>query len=128
LLAAAGKIRHFDLLGDDYPTPDGTCVRDYVHVSDLGRGHVQAMQYLAKSDCGSYFNLGTGSGVSIRQMLASIEQFVGRSVPTITRPRRPGDPAMLIADTKAARQRLGFIPTHSDLRTIIQTAWPTFAG
>jgi UDP-glucose 4-epimerase len=110
-------------VGDDYDTPDGTAVRDYIHVNDLAAAHVKAMQLLLAGHSGGSFNLGTGSGFSVRQILAAIERETGRRVPHVIEPRRPGDPTYLVADPSAAPRVLSFMPTHSDLPTIIRTAW-----
>jgi UDP-arabinose 4-epimerase len=126
LMAAAGRISALDVFGDDYPTPDGTCIRDYIHVSDLARGHVQALRFLEANPGIHTFNLGTGVGLSIRQVLSGIERNLGRPVPVIMRPRRPGDPPSLVADPTAARKALGFEPVLSDIDTIVRTASGNF--
>ncbi|VFU07851.1 UDP-glucose 4-epimerase GalE [Methylocella tundrae] len=123
LMAVAGRIPKVDIYGDDYPTPDGTCVRDYIHVTDLARGHVAALSELAQEDLALRLNLGTGQGFSIRQILAGIETMTGRPVPHKFQPRRVGDPPSLLADVGEAKRRIGFVAKHSDLETILRTAW-----
>ncbi|WVT72860.1 UDP-glucose 4-epimerase GalE [Sinorhizobium chiapasense] len=126
LMAAAGGIERLDVFGDDYPTPDGTCIRDYIHVTDLADAHVAAVNYLRDGGEVLRANLGSGHGTSIRQVLEAINRVTGRRVPVQMLPRRPGDPPVLYADTSRARQRLGFRPALSDIDTIIRTAAPGF--
>jgi len=126
LMAAAGGIERLDVFGDDYPTPDGTCIRDYIHVTDLADAHVAAVNYLRDGGEVLRANLGSGHGTSIRQVLEAIDRVTGRQVPVQMLPRRPGDPPVLYADTNRARQRLGFRPALSDIDTIIRTAAPGF--
>ncbi|WMS45353.1 UDP-glucose 4-epimerase GalE (plasmid) [Acuticoccus sp. MNP-M23] len=122
LQAAAGMRPEIQLFGDDYPTTDGTCVRDYVHVTDLGATHLAALSRLVPGELQAY-NLGSGTGYSVREMLAAAERITGRPVPVQIAPRRPGDPPRLVADTAAAAAALGWSPRHSDLDTIIATTW-----
>ena len=126
LMAAAGRIERLDVFGDDYATPDGTCIRDYIHVTDLADAHVAAVNYLRDGGEVLSANLGSGHGTSVRQVLAAIDRVTGRSVPVQMLPRRAGDPPVLYADTDWARQRLGFRPQLSDIDTIIATAAPSF--
>ncbi|WP_077959610.1 UDP-glucose 4-epimerase GalE [Ensifer adhaerens] len=126
LMAAAGRIERLDVFGDDYATPDGTCIRDYIHVTDLADAHVAAVNYLRDGGEVLHANLGSGHGTSVRQVLSAIDRVTGRSVPVRMLPRRPGDPPVLYADTDWARQRLGFRPQLSDIDTIIATAAPSF--
>jgi UDP-arabinose 4-epimerase len=128
LMAAAGAIPHLEVFGEGYDTRDGTCVRDYIHVSDLGAAHVLALDYLAHGGESIALNLGTGEGISIREILGAIERITGRKVPIIIRPGRPGDPPELWADASAARAKLSFVPKYSDVETIIRTAWPSFGS
>jgi UDP-arabinose 4-epimerase len=122
--AVSGRRGPLTIYGDDYPTPDGTCIRDYIHVSDLATAHVKALEYAAQGDAASHkFNLGTGSGFSIRQVLDSIGRVTGRPVPANLGPRRPGDSAVLVADPGRARQILDWAPTLSDIDTIVRTAY-----
>lgn len=125
-MAAAGEIERLDIFGDDYATPDGTCIRDYIHVTDLADAHVAAVDYLRDGGEVLRANLGSGHGTSIRQVLEAIDRVTGRRVPVRLLPRRPGDPPVLYADSSRARQRLGFRPTLSDIETIIRTAAPGF--
>lgn len=126
LLAAAGKIAQLEIFGDDYETEDGTCIRDYIHVSDLAQAHVLAYEYLAAGGDNLAVNLGTGRGSSIRQILGAIDRVTGHSVPVAIHPRRAGDPPVLYADPALARRTLGFKPQYSDLDTIVRTAAPFF--
>ncbi len=123
MMALQGHVRDFAVFGDDYDTPDGTAIRDYIHVTDLAAAHVAALKLLLEGHTGGAFNLGTGSGFSVREILAAIEAETGREVPHVIKPRRPGDPTYLVADPSAARTVLSFVPRHSDLATIIRTAW-----
>lgn len=127
-MAARGDIERLDVFGDDYPTADGTCVRDYVHVSDLADAHVAALRRLEAGGTSSAFNLGTGRGHSVREVLGTVGRFAGHPVPVRLAPRRPGDPAELVADPARARAELGFAPRLSDLDSIVATAWRRFAA
>ena len=126
LLCASGKLDRLALFGDDHETVDGTCVRDYIHVTDLARAHVQAVQYLIDGKESLAVNLGSGQGTSIREVLEAIGRLTARPVPTVVAPKRPGDPPILIADSTLASKRLGFVAQLSDIDTIIRTAAPTF--
>ena len=126
LMAAYGSIDHLSVFGDDYDTEDGTCVRDYIHVSDLARAHALAVDHLAAGGANLSVNLGTGRGVSIRQILESIESITKIEVPVVMQPRRAGDPPALFADANRARQLLGFTAELSDIETIVATASPAF--
>ncbi len=121
LAAAAGGGEPLTLFGDDYPTDDGTCVRDYIHVGDLAAAHVRALERVD----GGYkaYNLGTGQGASVKRILATIERVTGRPVPHRIGPRRAGDPAVLVADPARAMAELDWRPRLSDLDTIVRTAW-----
>ncbi len=120
--AALGRERELVLNGTDYPTPDGTAVRDFIHVSDLADAHVKALTYL-EADCPSAaFNLGTGNGHSVREVIAAVERVTGRRVPVRAAPRRPGDPAVLVADAVRMRAATGWKPRRSSLDTIVETA------
>jgi UDP-glucose 4-epimerase len=123
LEAAAGLRPKLQLFGADYPTPDGTCIRDYVHVTDLADAHVRAVEGLLADGPGGIYNLGTGRGLSIREVLASVERVVGLRVPVVEAARRPGDPPELVADASRFRRDLGWEPRLSDLDTIVETAW-----
>lgn len=126
MLAAAGKADCLEVYGDDYETPDGTCIRDYIHVVDLARAHVLAVEHLLNGGENLVLNLGTGRGTSIREIVDAIDRLTGRTVPVKMRPRRAGDPPVLYADPSEAAVKLGFHTLHSDLDTIIRTAAPFF--
>jgi UDP-glucose-4-epimerase GalE len=123
LMAAAGEIEHVEVFGTDYPTPDGTCLRDYIHVADLARGHVRALDYLQRGGATTAVNLGTGRGFSVREVIAAAEQVTGRRIPVREAPRRPGDPPVLVADPARARALLGFAPRYTELAPMVATAW-----
>src|SRR3954447_19738302 len=112
MMALQGHVGEFAVFGDDYDTPDGTAIRDYIHVTDLAAAHVQALKLLLQGDGGGAFNLGTGKGFSVREILAAIAAETGRDVPHVVKPRRSGDPTYLVADASAAREVLRFIPKH----------------
>ncbi|MFK4387570.1 UDP-glucose 4-epimerase GalE [Bradyrhizobium sp. USDA 223] len=122
MMALQGHVE-FAVFGDDYDTPDGTAIRDYIHVTDLAAAHVAALRLLEQGHAGGSFNLGTGSGFSVREILDAIRLETGREVPHTVKPRRAGDPTFLVADPSAARKVLNFVPRHSDLPTIVRTAW-----
>jgi UDP-arabinose 4-epimerase len=121
--AALGKGPPLQIFGSDYPTPDGTCKRDFIHVSDLAEAHVEALRYLGKNSQSLELNLGTGRSFSILEVLSEIEAVTGKLVPTTWGSRRPGDPPNLVSDPTQAERVLGFRAKHSDLRTIIETTW-----
>jgi UDP-arabinose 4-epimerase len=123
LEAAMGRRAEIDVLGTDYPTPDGTAVRDYIHVQDLAEAHVKALHLLLRGGLSITVNLGTGVGHSVREVIAAAERVTGRRVPRRAAPRRSGDPPVLVADPSRARELLGWSPKLSDLDTIIKTAW-----
>jgi len=123
LMAAAGQIECLDLFGEDYDTPDGTCVRDYVHVTDLARVHVLALAHLLDKEQSLVLNLGTGRGTSVREIIAAVERVSGRKVPVRVSPRRAGDPPMLYADPSEAERVLGFRTRYNDVGEIMETAW-----
>ena len=122
ILATAGRGEALDVFGDDYDTPDGTCIRDYVHVTDLARALVLALRHLLEGGDSLAVNLGSGNGISIREVIAAVERVTGRQVPHVMRPRRPGDPPALYADPHLAKERLGFVTELSDIDTIVRTA------
>ncbi|MBZ9679956.1 MULTISPECIES: UDP-glucose 4-epimerase GalE [unclassified Mesorhizobium] len=126
LMAASGIIDEIEVFGTDYETSDGTCVRDYIHVSDLARAHLKALQHLEGGGQSLAVNLGTGRGVSIKEIVQAVSRMTSRPVPAVFRARRPGDPAELYADPSKARARLGFVPQLSDIDTIVRTAAPFF--
>lgn len=121
--AAMETNRDVSIFGTDYPTPDGTAIRDYVHVSDLADAHVRALRYLLAGNASACFNLGAGRGHSVREIVAAVERFSGRRVRTKQAGRRAGDPHRLVADAGRARSELGWKPERSDLETIVRTAW-----
>ena len=125
LQAAAGLRDYVEVYGDDYPTPDGTCVRDYIHVIDLARAHLLALGSLAEPDAGSrVYNLGCGgSGYSVNQVLEMAREVTGKPIPVRVGPRRAGDPAVLIASSDKIKRELGWVPAFQDLRVIIESAW-----
>ncbi|MEN6457556.1 MAG: UDP-glucose 4-epimerase GalE [Thermoguttaceae bacterium] len=122
LAAAMGARNGLDLFGADYDTPDGTCVRDYVHVADIARAHVLALAAVDRIEP-TAFNLGNGEGYSNRQVIAAVQEATGRTFEVRDAPRRPGDPAVLVADATAARQQLGWKPAFPELRGMVETAW-----
>ena len=122
LKAITGERGPLELFGEDYPTPDGTCIRDYIHVNDLAEAHVLALKHLDAVTASARFNLGTGQGASVKEVIATIEQVTGSAVPRRMGPRRPGDPPELVADPSRAQSALGWKATRS-LRDIVQTAW-----
>ncbi|MGO6815372.1 UDP-glucose 4-epimerase GalE [Rhizobium leguminosarum] len=126
LLAAAGRLERLDIFGTDYATEDGTCVRDYIHVSDLAQAHLAAVNHLMADGGSLSVNLGSGRGTSVREILEAIHRASGREVPVRYRSRRVGDPPILFANTARAKAELGFAPAFSDIDTIIRTAGPTF--
>jgi UDP-glucose-4-epimerase GalE len=123
LQAAMGQRARIDVLGTDYPTSDGTAIRDYIHVQDLADAHVRAVQLLLRGGLSITVNLGTGAGHSVREVIAAAERVTGRRVPRREAPRRFGDPPVLVADPSRARELLGWTAKHSDLDTILKTAW-----
>lgn len=120
--AARGERPHVSILGTDYPTPDGTAIRDYIHVDDLAQAHILAMQHLAAGGASGAFNLGTGQGCSVRELIAAVERHSGRKVPVVEKDRRPGDPHSLVAGAGRATEVLGWRPVHG-LDSIVATAW-----
>lgn len=122
LQAAAGKRSHVEIYGEDYPTPDGTCIRDYIHVIDLARAHIQALEAL---DEGSrIYNLGCGgAGYSVREVIDTAARVTGKEIPTRFGPRRAGDPAILVASSDRIKSDLGWRPQYQDLGLIIESAW-----
>jgi UDP-glucose 4-epimerase len=123
LAAAEGKLPFVSVFGSDYPTPDGTCIRDYIHVSDLADAHIRALKYLREGHNSTHINLGNGQGYSVLEVIEAARRVTGRQIEARLEPSRPGDPSRLIADATKAFQVLGWQPEHSDLATIIRTAW-----
>jgi len=122
LQAALGQRPHVEVFGDDYPTPDGTCVRDYVHVDDLADAHLRALERIEPGR-GRAFNLGTGVGYSVREVIDTCQRVSGRRVEVKTGPRRLGDPPELIASPERAMRELGWKPRYDDLGSLVETAW-----
>jgi UDP-glucose 4-epimerase len=120
--AAAGNLPHVDVFGSDYPTPDGTCVRDYIHVLDIADSHLRALEAIDRVT-GEAFNVGNSRGFSILEVIAVAERITGRKIPTKLGPRRPGDPAVLVASKDKLKKALGWEASHSSLDEIIQSAW-----
>ena len=123
LQVPTGRRDHITVFGDDYPTPDGTCLRDYIHVVDLADAHVLALEYLRKGGASDIFNLGNGQGFSVKEMIAAAEKATGRSIKVEIGARRVGDPAQLIASSEKARSVLGWKPQFTDVEQVIGTAW-----
>jgi len=122
-LDAAAGAEGLKVFGDDYPTPDGTCLRDYIHVTDLADAHVRALSLLARSGQSGAYNLGTGTPQSVKDVIAAVERVTGLTVPWTLAPRRPGDPAVLYASPDKARAELGWTPAYPSLDDIVRTAW-----
>ena len=122
LQVAAGKRNHAEIYGDDYPTADGTCVRDYIHVVDLARAHILALNVLRQGS--RIYNLGCGGdGYSVRQVIDTAREVTRKDIPTKVGPRRPGDPSVLIASSQRIKRELGWRPEYQDLKLIIDSAW-----
>jgi UDP-glucose 4-epimerase len=112
-----------NVFGTDYDTPDGTCIRDYIHVTDLAHAHILALQILNRTNFSATYNLGNGNGYSVRQVIETAEKVTGRKIATVDSPRRPGDPARLVASSQKIKEELGWIPTYPDLEMIVRTAY-----
>jgi UDP-glucose 4-epimerase len=122
LQVAAGQREAVSVYGDDWPTPDGTCIRDYVHVDDLAAAHLLALEHARPGEHAIY-NLGSGSGFSVREVLDACRAVTGHAIPAVSAPRRDGDPAVLVASSEAATAALGWRPRHTDLQRIVGDAW-----
>lgn len=118
-----GQREHIGIFGDDYETPDGTCIRDYIHVTDLADAHILAVEYLQKGNNSDIFNLGNGIGFSVKEVVETARKVTGHPIPAVISPRRAGDPAQLIASSEKAKKILGWNPQHEDLNEIIASAW-----
>ena len=114
------------LFGSDYPTPDGTCIRDYIHVTDLARAHIAAVEWLGRGGESKKYNVGTGQGYSVREVLNAVEKVTGKAVPFTFGPRREGDPPSLVADSSRLQKDLGWAPRDSGIERIVETAWAWF--
>jgi len=123
LLAALGKIPAVKIFGADYDTPDGTCLRDYIHVDDLAQAHLLALEHLAKGGNSGCFNLGNGSGFSVKEVIATARKVSGREIKAEAAPRREGDPPRLVASSEKAKRVLGWKPKYTGLEEIVRTAW-----
>ncbi len=123
LLTALGKNKELHLFGDDYPTPDGTCVRDYIHVTDLCGAHLAALEFMPRNEGAHVFNLGNGNGFSVRQVLEAAVRVTGKKIAHSVLGRRAGDPPILVADAARARKELGWAPRYTDMEQIIESAW-----
>jgi len=117
-----GQRRHVSIYGDDYNTKDGTCVRDYIHVTDLANAHILAMEYLRKGNRSDIFNLGNGTGFTVKEVVEAAKRVTKSDVPVVVASRRPGDPAILVASSEKAKKVLGWKPNYTDLEEIIETA------
>lgn len=125
---ALGKIKDFKIYGNDFPTPDGTCVRDYIHVNDLVDAHLLALEYLFNGGTSDVFNLGNGKGFSVHEVIETARKVTGLSLPVDAGPRREGDPAVLVADSTKAKKILGWTPKLFRLEDIVGTAWKWHQG
>lgn len=123
LQAASGRRSNISVFGRDYDTPDGTCIRDYIHIQDLCSAHWLALVSLMNGADSQSYNLGNGNGFSVQEVIETAERVTGRKIPVVNGPRRDGDPARLVADSRLAREKLGWQPQYADLATIIEHAW-----
>jgi UDP-glucose 4-epimerase len=123
LMAASGERPELAVFGDDYPTPDGTAVRDYVHVADLADAHILALDYLSNGGKSDFINLGTGTGFSVLEVIEAARKVTGRPIPFRKEPRRAGDAITLVADASKAKAVLGWKPVQSDIATILKSQW-----
>ncbi|OED30503.1 UDP-glucose 4-epimerase GalE [Methanosphaera sp. WGK6] len=121
--AAIGKRENIKIFGTDYDTPDGTCIRDYIHVTDLADAHIKSLQYLEKNNESNQFNLGNGQGFSVKEVIESVKEVTNKEFQVIETERREGDPAILIGSSKKAKETLGWNPQYTDIKQIIETAW-----
>lgn len=120
---AKGELERLEIYGTDYPTPDGTCIRDYIHVEDLAEAHVLALEYLLEGGESEVFNCGYGHGYSVREVIETVKRVTGREFSVVETARRPGDPPALVADSRKIKSRLLWQPRYDDLDFIIRTAW-----
>lgn len=125
---ARGWRKGMQVFGDDYDTPDGSCLRDYIHVTDLAAGHVAALEHLHRGGANLRVNLGTGAGASVLEMIRRAREITGREIPAAIAPRRPGDPAVVVASADEAKRVLGWEARHSDLDTLLKTTWEAYRG
>ncbi|MBD2395978.1 UDP-glucose 4-epimerase GalE [Cyanobacterium aponinum FACHB-4101] len=123
LYAALGKRDSISILGDDYPTPDGTCIRDYIHVEDLAQAHLLGLEYLLDGGKSEVFNLGNGNGFSVKEVIKAAKKVTGKDFTVKNAPRRPGDPPILVGSSEKAKKILNWQPQYPDIETIISHAW-----
>lgn len=128
MMAVTGEIEHIEVFGTDYATPDGTCIRDYIHVEDLADAHARALDHLSAGGDSLRCNLGTGVGVSVKEIIMAVEEITGKTVPVKYGPRRDGDPASLVADPSLAKQLLGWEAARKDVRDMVRGAWAWMSG
>jgi len=128
LMAITGEVDALEVYGTDYPTPDGTCIRDYIHVEDLAEAHGLALKYLLTEKTSIQCNLGTGQGISVKEIIAAAEEVTGKIVPVTYGPRREGDPAELVADPSLAQKTIGWKAKHRDVSKIVGSAWQWLNG
>lgn len=128
MMALTGEIESVEVFGTDYDTPDGTCIRDYIHVEDLADAHARALDHLDAGGESIRCNLGTGVGVSVKEIIAAVEEISGKKVPVIYGPRREGDPASLVADPSLAKRLLRWEAIHKDIREMVRPMWRWFSG
>ena len=124
---AAGKREKLEIFGDDYDTPDGTCIRDYIHVSDLAAGHLAALEYISRENKSLVVNLGSETGISVLEMVDSARRITGKKIPSTVTVRRPGDPAHLVSSASLARELLGWSAGQSDVDTLVSTSWNVYS-
>jgi UDP-glucose 4-epimerase len=122
-IIAALNGKSIPIFGTDYETPDGTCIRDYIHVTDLAQAHILALEKLERGGISGIYNLGNGNGYSVREVIETVRKVTGKKIVSIESPRRPGDPARLVASSEKIKEELGWAPKYPDLETIVETAW-----
>ena len=127
MMALTGEIEQIEIFGTDYDTPDGTCIRDYIHVDDLADAHAKALDHLIGGGESLSCNLGTGVGVTVKQIITAVEEVTGKTVPLVYGPRRAGDPDSLVADPSLAKELLGWEATHKEVRDMVSSAWQWFS-
>ncbi|MGJ8694859.1 MAG: UDP-glucose 4-epimerase GalE [Verrucomicrobiaceae bacterium] len=128
LMAITGELENISVFGTDYPTEDGTCIRDYIHVEDLASAHLAAVRHLVGGGESIQCNLGTGVGISVKEIIDVAEEVTGKKVPVVYGPRRAGDAARLVADPKMAKDLLGWEASHKDVKTMVESAWKWISG
>ena len=123
LQVANGKREQINVFGDDYPTHDGTCIRDYIHITDLADAHIRALEYLKKGGKSTYYNLGNGNGFSVKEVIDTVEKVLGQPIKKQIVERRPGDPASLVASSEKIQRELGWKPKYDTLDSVVASAW-----